>query len=226
MNAENVSSSVSPRLVLHNYFRSSASQRVRIALNLKGLSFEYVAVHLVKDGGQQFSQQYQALNPMRQVPTLEIFEGGQTLHIAQSVAILEYLEERFPTPALLPKTAYERARVRQLVEHVNSGIQPLQNLSVMGYVREVLKGDAQAWTRHWVSRGMQALEAELRQTAGQFAFGDQPTLADVCIAPQLGAARRFSVDLSECPALLKLEATLADHPAFVAARPDQQPDAE
>lgn len=213
-------------LKLYNYWRSSASQRVRIGLHLKGLAFEYVAVHLVKEGGQQFSEAYQSLNPLRQVPTLELKLNGHTVHVGQSMAILELLEELFPTPALLPADPIQRAKVRQLAEVVNSGIQPLQNLAVMAKVRDEYHQDASAWTRDWMARGMRAYEAEVRTTAGLYSLGDQVTLADICLAPQMNACRRFGLDLTPYPTLLRIDAALTEHPAFVAARPDQQPDAE
>lgn len=213
-------------LKLYNYFRSSASQRVRIGLHYKGLPFEYVAVHLVKEGGQQYGEDYQKVNPMRQVPTLELNVGGKKVFVGQSMAILELLEELFPTPALLPQDPFERAKVRQLAEIVNSGIQPLQNLAVMAKVRDEYKQDPQAWTRYWMERGMQAYEREVQHTAGTYSIGDQVTIADICLAPQMNACRRFGLELSPFPTLLRIDEALAAHPAFIAARPDMQPDSE
>ncbi|WP_338863697.1 maleylacetoacetate isomerase [Myxococcus stipitatus] len=213
-------------LRLHSYWRSSASWRVRLGLNLKGLSYEYAAVHLMKDGGQQNSPEYRAVNPMRTVPTLEWTEAdGTPLRLSQSIAILEFLEERIPSPALLPKDAYLRARVRMVAEGVNSGIQPLQNLSVLQRIKSELNGDDKAWAAHWNMRGLEALESLVKPTAGRYCVGDAVTLADVCLVPQLYGARRFGVDVSAYPTLLRIEAACAELPAFQAAHPDRQPDA-
>jgi maleylpyruvate isomerase len=210
---------------LHGYWRSSASWRVRIALNLKGLAYEYAAVNLVADGGQQHADGYRALNPMEQVPTLEVDVGGEVHRLTQSIAILEYLEDRFPEPRLLPKDPYLRARARALAELVNSGIQPLQNLEPQRYVREELKGDAKAWTAHFIGRGMRALEALASETAGRYLVGDEVTVADVCLVPQMFAARRFGVDPATLPTLARVEAACDQLDAFAAARPERQPDA-
>ncbi len=210
---------------LYNYWRSSASWRVRIALNLKGIAYEYDAVSLIADGGRQHTESYRALNPMAQVPTLEFDVGGVTHRLTQSIAIIEYLEERFPTPSLLPKDPYLRARARALAEVVNSGIQPLQNLEPQRYVREVLNGDAKAWTEHFIGRGMRALESLASETAGRFLVGDEVTVADVCLVPQMFAARRFGVDPASLPTLARVEAACNELAAFEAARPEHQPDA-
>lgn len=210
---------------LYSYWRSSCSWRVRIALNLKGLSYSYEAVHLVKDGGQQNSDAYRALNPMRTVPTLELEEGGQVRRLSQSVAILEYLEERYPTPALLPADPLLRARVRMLAEMVNSGIQPLQNLSVLQFVKGELQRDDKAFAAHWNVRGLTALETAVKETAGTYCLGETVSLADIFLVPQLYGARRFAVDLSPYPTLTRIEAACEKLPAFQAAHPDRQPDA-
>lgn len=213
--------------ILHNYWRSSASHRVRIVLHHKGIPFEYVSVHLLKDGGKQFTPEYEAMNPMRQVPTLEHrLPTGERRLLGQSVAIMEYLEELHPEPAMLPADALGRARVRQLVETINSGIQPLQNLSVMAKVREEYKADAGAWTRYWVARGLQALEAEVKVTAGRYCYGDQVTLADACLVPQLGAAQRFGVELTPYPTLVAIGERLHALESVQKAQPSLQPDAE
>jgi len=210
---------------LYNYWRSSASWRVRIALAHKDIAYEYAAVSLVKDGGEQHGAAYGALNPMRQVPTLEWEEGGETRRLTQSMAILEYLEERFPAAPLLPRDPYLRARARQLAELVNSGIQPLQNLEPQRYVREELKGDAAAWTRHFIVRGMTALEEEARRTAGDFLVGDAVTFADVCLVPQMFATRRFAGGVEAFPTLARIEARCLALEAFQRAAPERQPDA-
>jgi maleylpyruvate isomerase len=208
---------------LHNYFRSSASWRVRIALHYKGIAFDYVPVNLVKGGGEQYGERYVAeLNALSQVPVLETDEGQR---IAQSMAILEYLEERYPVPALLPDEPWQRARARQLAEMVNSGTQPFQNLPTTSYVREVLRGDERAWLWHFLARGLRALERTARETAGTFLLGARPTIADVCLVPQLFSARRFELPLDEFPTLVRVEQACNELPAFKAARPERQPDA-
>ncbi len=211
-------------LVLGSGWRSSCSWRVRIALALKGLPFDTVSVHLVADGGHQHTKAYQALNPMREVPVL--IDEGHVL--AQSVAILEYLEERHPAPALLPSHPVERARVRQMVELINSGIQPIQNLRVMQRLgREFgLDKDAQrAWSRGCIESGFVALERLLERHAGTYSFGDALSLADLCLVPQVYNARRFEVDLTRFPTLVAIEARLGAIEAFQHAHPDAQPDA-
>lgn len=212
-------------LKLYSYWRSSCSWRVRIALNLKGLAYEYVPVHLLKDGGQQNTDAYRALNPMRTVPTLEWSEAGAVQRLGQSLAILEYLEARFPTPALLPAEPLTRARVRMLAEMVNSGIQPLQNLMVLQYVKGELKADDKAFAAHWNRRGLESLEAAVKETAGTYCVGDSVSFADLCLVPQLYGARRFGVDLTPFPTLTRIEAACNALPAFQAAHPDRQPDA-
>lgn len=210
---------------LYSYWRSSCSWRVRIALNLKGLAYTYEAVHLLKDGGQQHTDAYRALNPMRTVPTLEWEEGGAVRRLSQSVAILEYLEERYRTPALLPADPLLRARTRMLSEMVNSGIQPLQNLSVLQFVKHELKSDDKVFAAHWNARGLTALEAAVKETAGTYCVGDTVSFADIFLAPQLYGARRYGVDLTPFPTLTRIEAACDKLPAFQAAHPDRQPDA-
>jgi maleylpyruvate isomerase len=192
--------------ILYGFWRSSATWRVRILLGLKDLPYEYRPVNLLKDGGEQNRPEYAALNPMRQVPLLVMREDdGQPVRIAQSLAIAEYVEERFPEPPILPRERIARARVRQIAETINSGIQPLANTSVRNHVRDVLGADADAWCHHWLSRGLSAVEAMVTPVAGRFAVGDAPTLADVCIVPQLFHARRFGVDVAAYPTLAKVE---------------------
>jgi maleylpyruvate isomerase len=210
---------------LYNYWRSSSSWRVRIALNLKGLSYEYVPVHLVKDGGEQHSEAYRAINPTRTVPTLELSEGGKLHRLGQSVAILEYLEERHPSPALLPGDPFLRARCRMLAEMVNSGIQPLQNLSVLQRIKGELKGDDKAWCAYWIDRGLAGFQAVAQETAGTYCVGDTVSFADIFLVPQLYSARRFGVDLGPYALLTRIEAACASLPAFQAAHADRQPDA-
>ena len=211
-------------LRLYSYWRSSCSWRVRAGLGLKGLSAEYVAVDLV--AGQQDAPGHLARSPMRHVPVLEVLEAGHvTLRLVQSVAILEWLEEVHPAPPLLPRDPDGRARVRALVEHVNSSIQPYQNAAVLKWLRQRAPGADQDWVRHWIRRGLGGLEASVADGAGRFCHGDQATLADCYLVPQLYGARRFEVDLAPFPTLRRVEAALADLPAFQAAHADRQPDA-
>ena len=213
-------------LRLHNYWRSTSSWRVRLGLHLKRLQFEYVPVHLLQDGGKQHTEAYRALNPMRTVPTLEwTEEDDSTRQLSQSLAILEYLEARVPSPSFFPKDLYLQAKVRMLAEMVNSGIQPLQNLSVLQRLKNELKGDDKAWAAHWNARGLEALEAAVKPLAGRYCVGDEVSLADICLVPQLYGARRFAVDLTPYPTLLRIEAACNELPAFQAAHPDRQPDA-
>lgn len=210
---------------LHGYFRSSAAYRVRIALNLKGLRYEQVAVNLVK--GEQRSDGYRRLNPAGLVPTLET-DGGERL--TQSLAICEYLDECYPEPPLLPTDAVGRARVRALAALVASEIHPLNNLRVLNYLTGTvgLDEDAKlAWYRHWVAAGFTALEAMLTATAGtgEFCHGDRPTLADICLVPQVFNAERFDCDLTAYPTIRRIAARCNELPAFVDAHPARQPDA-
>lgn len=210
---------------LFNYWRSSASWRVRIALGLKGIEYEYVPVHLVKDGGQQRAGEHKARNPMEQVPALELELGGTRRVVAQSIAILELLEELVPAPALLPKDLYLRARVRELAELVNAGIQPHQNLTPTARLDAVKEGLGKAHAKHFNEVGMRALDERAKDTAGKFLVGDTPTFADVCMVPQMYSARRFGADVSGLALLQRVEATCNELPAFAAAHPDEQPDA-
>jgi maleylpyruvate isomerase len=213
-------------LRLYSYWRSSASHRVRIALQLKGLSYEYVPVHLGAREGEQFSAAYRALNPQSRVPALETPDGILT----QSMAILEWLEETHPQPALLPGTAGARARVRALAQILIADVQPLQNQSVTRYLQQTLHLDDTAlksWLREWIGRGLRALEELLgREPAtGAFCHGAQPTLADVCLVPQCASARRFGVELTDYPCIARIEQNCGALPAFQRAAPAQQPDA-
>ena len=210
---------------LYGYFRSSAAYRVRIALGLKGLPYEYAAVHLRK--GEQRTATYRALNAQALVPTLEDDRGSFT----QSLAIIEYLDERYPQPPLLPDVPEARARVRAIALAIACDIHPLDNLRVLQYLLRTLgvSEDAKnAWYRHWVDVGLSALESQLAGEAatGTFCHGDSPTLADVCLVPQLANARRSSIPLDAYPTLLRIEAACNALPAFAAAAPEKQPDAE
>ena len=214
------------RLELFSYWRSSAAYRVRIGLNLKGLAYEITPVHLIRDGGQQHGEGYAALNPQELVPTLR--HGEQVLH--QSMAILEYLDEVFGGPLLLPDDAAGRARVRALAQLVACDIHPLNNLRVMQFFSDtwnVPQVEREDWTRHWIQVGFEAMERMLVESVdtGRFCHGETPTLADCCLVPQLYNARRFNVDLGPYPTLVRIEAECLALPAFEAARPENQPDA-
>lgn len=212
---------------LYSYFRSSAAYRVRIALNLKGLAYDTVPVHLLKDGGQQLSSEYRAVNPTGLVPTLA--EDGWS--VGQSMAILEYLEETHPEPALLPRDPKARARVRAIAQSIACDIHPLNNLRVLKYLKHTLgvSEDAKnAWYRHWVEDGLAALETLLANSpeTGRFCHGEAPTIADICLVPQIANARRFACDLSALPTLVRIDAACTEMDAFRQAAPDRQPDSE
>jgi len=210
---------------LYSYWRSSSAWRVRIGLAWKGVPYTYEAVHLLKDGGRQHAEEYRDKNPMGFVPLLEWQEGAVTRRLAQSMAILDYLEQRFPDPPFLPADPFLRARARQLAEMVNSGIQPFQNLSTLGYVKSIGVDD-RAWIQHFLPKGLTALEKVVQETAEKFSVGDSPTLPDAYLVPQLYAARRFRIDLAPFPTLVRIDAACEALPAFQAAHPDRQPDAE
>ena len=207
-------------MMLWNYWRSSASWRVRIALHHKGLAFEYAPVDLLHN--QHKTAEHQARSPMTKVPAL-VLDDGRVL--TESLAILEYLEEIHPEPRLLPRDPYLRARSRMLFELVNSGIQPLQNLSVVRHVKDVLGRDDRAWAQTWIAPGLAGLEAAVQPTAGKFCVGDEPSFADLALVPQLYHARRWGVGLDTVPTLVRIEAECAALPAFAAAHADRQPDA-
>lgn len=210
---------------LYSYWRSSASWRVRIALRLKGVAFEYVPVHLVQR--EQKAGEHHARNPMEQVPALELELGGRRVYVAQSLAILELLEELHPAPALLPADPYLRARARELAEIVNAGIQPHQNLTPMQRIDELSTGAGKAHAKHFNEVGLAALEERTKEVAGRFCVGDSPTFADLCLVPQLYSARRFGIEDLEarCPTLLRIESACGELAAFRDAHPDAQPDA-
>ncbi|MEC5216560.1 maleylacetoacetate isomerase [Actimicrobium sp. GrIS 1.19] len=216
---------------LHEYFRSSASFRVRIALNLKGLQYESVGVNLVRDGGQQLTPAYRALNPDGLVPALVDDSQAPPLLLTQSLAIIEYLDEAYPTPPLLPTGAADRAWVRGIALAIACDIHPVNNLRVLRYlVRDLhhTEDEKNAWYRHWCEQGLAALEVSLARDprVGQFCFGDTPTLADCCLVPQLWNAQRFNCDMSAMPTLLRINQACVERDAFRLAMPALQPDAE
>jgi maleylpyruvate isomerase len=212
------------KLVLHNFWRSSASHRVRIGLGLKQLAFDYVAVDI--RNGEQHSDAYRAKNPMAQVPTLEITgDDGARIELTQSLPILEYLDERWPDPPILPRDPYLRARARALAEIVNAGIQPMQNTATLRGIKK-LGGDDVAWVQPRIASGLAAFAKLADDTAGEFCVGDAPTIADICLVPQLVAARRYLVELGQgFDRLLAIEARCLALPGFANAMPECQPDA-
>lgn len=212
---------------LYGYWRSSTAYRVRIALNMKGLTAEHVPVHLVRDGGEQHRPDYARLNPQEAVPTL-VTDGGAVL--TQSLAILEWLDERHPRPALLPPDSDARARVRAFALAVACEIHPLTNLRVLSHLTGAMgvsEDDKLAWYRHWTTVGLAQLEAMVatHPETGTFVQGETPTLADICLVPQLYNARRFAVDLSPYPTLVRIDSACRELPPFADAAPENQPDA-
>ena len=227
----NLSGSAPPPLVtamrLLNYFRSSASYRVRIACNLKGLPYEYVPIHLNRNGGEQFGPEFSELNPQQLVPLLQ--DGGAL--VAQSMAILEYLEERYPDAPLLPSDILARAQVRQIAQYIACDVHPLNNLRVLKFLTSGLQlneDQKTRWVVHWLETGLSALESQLKQssTRGAFCFGDTPTFADCCLIPQLFNAKRFGVDIKRFATLSAIEKNCQEMEAFRLAQPGLQPDAE
>jgi maleylpyruvate isomerase len=212
---------------LYTYFRSSAAYRVRIALNLKGIAYDAVPVHLLRNGGEQLGEAYRAVNPAALLPALE--DDGNV--IGQSLAIIEYLEETHPQTPLLPQDPAGRARVRALALSIAADAHPLGNLRVLKYLtgqigvaEEVKLG----WQQHWLRSGLQTLEDLLANDprTGRFCHGDTPSLAECCLVPQVFNAQRFNVDTSAYPTVMRIHAACSELPAFQQAHPSQQPDAE
>jgi maleylpyruvate isomerase len=232
LDAQDPGESRGPAMTLYSYFRSSAAYRVRIALELKGLPYACIPVHLVRDGGQQLAPGYRALNPEALVPTFIEPDGGA---LTQSLAIVEYLEEIQPEPPLLPRRPVDRAYVRSIAMQIACDVHPIDNLRVLSYLKKTLGvSDEQknVWYRHWVDLGFAALEAHLIQETrpggrvGRFCFGDTPTLADLCLIPQVFNAKRMSIPLDPYPTIERIANAAADIEAFVRAAPGNQIDAE
>ncbi len=214
---------------LYSYFRSSASYRVRIALNLKGLPYEVIPIHLLRNGGEQLTPEYRQLNPDGLVPTL--IEEQSSAVLTQSLAIIEYLEETHPQIPLLPQDALDRAYVRGIAMSIACDIHPLNNLRVLRYlVRQlnVSEDEKNAWYRHWCEQGLAALETMLAKDkrVGDFCYGNTPSLADCCLIPQIANAQRLNCDLSRMPTLNRINAACLALDAFAQSAPSQQPDAE
>jgi len=211
---------------LYTYWRSSAAYRVRIALNWKGLSYQALPTHFLKNGGEHRAPEFLERNPQGLIPVLD--DGG--ILLAQSLAIIEYLEERYPEPPLLPRAPEPRARARSLALAIACDIHPLNNLRVLQYLKSELaqpQDKVDRWYRHWIATGFAALEREaLRHGDGRHLVGSQVSMADVCLVPQVYNARRFNVDLAPYPTLAAINEGLSAQPAFQAARPEAQPDAE
>jgi maleylacetoacetate isomerase len=209
---------------LYSYFRSSAAYRVRIALNLKGVAYETLPVHLIKDGGHHKRPEFRAINPQMRVPVL-VTPAGDVL--IQSLAIIEYLDDTHPLPPLLPQNPVARAKVRALAEIIACDIHPLNNTSPLRYLKNQMGQDQSAidaWYHHWVRTGFEALESLIESSP--FCFGKQPTLADICLVPQVSNARRLKVPLETFPKIVAVEAACLKLPAFERAQPENQPDAE
>lgn len=212
---------------LYTFFRSSASYRVRITLNLKNIPCDQAPIHLRRGGGEQLMAAYKAINPQALVPTLE--DNGRFL--TQSLAIVEYLEEKYPNPPILPADPADKAFVRSLAMVIACEVHPIQNLRVLNHVKATYgQTDAQVneWAQHWIDLGLSALEQMIlaQKQHGKFCFGDAPTLADICLIPQLGNARRFGCDLTKYPTIMEIERNCMAIPAFANAAPEKQPDAE
>jgi maleylacetoacetate isomerase len=210
---------------LYTYFRSGAAFRVRIALNLKGLSYAPEFVHLAK--GEHRKPEYGMVNPQALVPTLVLDDGTR---LGQSLAIMEYLDEAHPNPPLLPKAARERAHVRSLCDLVACELHPLNNLRVLQHLKRTLaqnEDQVDAWYRHWIADGLARFEAQLLAgRPGKFSFGDQPTMADCCLVPQIFGAKRYNSDLAAYPTTMRVFEACMKLEAFDRAQPSKQPDAE
>ncbi len=213
---------------LYDYFRSSASYRVRIALNLKKVNYEQISIHLLKDGGQQLKEDYKKINPQQLVPTLYIPDTHQT--ITQSLAIIDYLEETIPEHPLLPSDPFMRAQVRSFAQIIACDIHPVDNLRVLKYLKHhfhISDEQKSAWYLHWIEHGFNAIEQRLQaHSQGPYCFGEAPTLADICLIPQVYNALRFEMSLNDYPRIQKIHEHANLHPAFIKALPENQLEAE
>ncbi len=210
-------------IALYSYYRSSSSYRVRLALNLKGLDYKIKPVHLLKGGGEQHKEEYRKMNAAGRIPLLE--HVGH--FVAQSMAIVEYLEENFSDKPLFPKNIVDRAYIRQLCEIVNSDIQPLQNLSVLQKLTKdhgFSEDDKQAWCRHWIGLGLESFEALVKTKHGRFCLGDTPSAADCFLIPQVYNANRFNVDIAQYPIISRINESFLEIEEVQMAHPDVQPD--
>ncbi len=214
-------------LTLYDYWRSSAAYRVRIALNIKELTYEQVSIHLTKEGGQQKSETYRSMNPQGLVPVLK--DGDLTIN--QSLSIIEYLEEKFPQPALLPKSPERKALARSISQMIACDIHPLNNLRILHYLKDALSvsdDEKQTWYQHWVKEGFSAIEQQLAlyPVQGEFCLGNELSVADVCLIPQVYNAQRFGVDMHDFPRLCDINAFCLGLEAFKKAIPENQSDAQ
>lgn len=214
-------------LHLHGYWRSSASYRVRIAMNIKQLDYNYVPVHLAKDGGQQYGEEYTSLNPSQLVPTF--IDDDEDVFLNQSLAIIEYLDEKYEQPIkLLPSHTLDRARVRALAQDIACDIQPVANLRVLNHLTDTFDAPVEArnkWCKHWIEKGFEAIEKRLTNTAADYCFGFDVTMADVVMVPQVYNALRFDVDLTRYPNIKRVAENCNELEAFVKALPENQSDA-
>ncbi|MBA6341715.1 maleylacetoacetate isomerase [Colwellia sp. MB02u-10] len=210
---------------LYGYWRSSAAYRVRIAMHLKGLVFESVPVHLVKDGGEQHKKAYTELNSTRLVPTL--IDEDVILH--QSIAIVEYLDDKYPSVAIYPENIVAKAKVKALALDVACEMHPVNNLRVQQYLVNhfsLPESDKLIWSHHWMNVGFLAVEQQLKVNSGKYCFGDNITMADICLVPQVYNAYRFNLDMSEFPNICRVAENCNQHAAFIAALPENQADAQ
>jgi maleylpyruvate isomerase len=207
-------------LTLYDYYRSSAAYRVRIALNIKGCEYDVNSIHLLKNGGEQFSSDYKRINPLSLVPSLQ----DDKLILTESLAIIEYLDEKFPAPPLLPKNIEDKARVRAFALTIAADTHPLCNLRVNNYLMKefhITEDQRKQWIQHWINIGLTALETQLTNNhfTGKYCFGNTPTLADICLIPQLFSAQRFECDLSRFPTLMRINDNCNEIDAFSNAYP-------
>ncbi|OEF08713.1 maleylacetoacetate isomerase [Vibrio genomosp. F10] len=212
-------------MTLYGYWRSSAAYRVRIALSLKQLMYQHQSIHLLNQGGEQHQPEFRSLNASELVPVLK---DGEVI-LSQSLTIIDYLDNCYSGPKLVPSAGIERYQVMALAQDIAMDIHPINNLRVLQYLERELGADAEQkkhWYRHWVSVGFSAFEQKLKKSAKEYCVGNTISLADVCLVPQVYNARRFDVDMAEFPKISAIDKALSDHPAFIASLPENQPDAQ